>query len=153
MFWLFVFIVFSFYAYDTWKDARNPLWNEIAKEYGVEWKKLKGNVSTISFWTSNKNRYWFNDISVDVSDHGLGLYWPWSEKWYLKSILVPWENLDLDEESRTKLLKKSFMPTRLIFKIVGSDINFRIHVGRKESLEGIARNMGAIDENQQKGEI
>ena len=58
-----------------WKEARNPVWNEMAIKYGVPWKRCPWfGAGGIRFWGVTEKKSVFKDISVDISHQGIGLY-------------------------------------------------------------------------------
>ena len=123
-----------------WKEARNPVWNEMAIKYGVPWKRCPWfGAGGIRFWGVTEKKSVFKDISVDISHQGIGLYPAFVFKILTKSLLIPWEDLELVDGVREGPLVKvpslSKARLQLQFKIIDSDIRFSIPNSFQDSVE------------------
>ncbi|MEW5249120.1 hypothetical protein [Microbulbifer discodermiae] len=79
----------------AWIESRNLLWRSLASNYSTKgkhhgWRK----VETLSIWSDDGSRSWFNHVYIEILEEGVGIFSPFYKR-YLPSLLIPWADIEV----------------------------------------------------------
>ena len=113
IFFLFVIIGLAKVVYD---DATDRVWQDLSTRYPAQWRKNPWDtIATMHAWDDRSSRRrWYNGVHISFESDGLRFDPTLLNRWYRRSILVPWSELQRQPDDAIKgnlVLKLKNRPT------------------------------------------
>lgn len=120
--WLFNLVVIIIIACAIFKEANKPLWKFLADKYQINNIEIPlssiFNTEIVFFW-DEKNSDLINAMHVMIEEEGLAIRSPITKP-YIKSIIIPWKDLNIEGEIYRWLHK------RLVLSVKNTPIKLAI---------------------------